>query len=114
MAYTFASTLTHSYPAPAFGCRPYTCQFHEHILKTRAGASADAGAPLGGSFLDDKYLDVKLKIENCLNPRDFERFQKIRRITKQIFQYTRDIESLLNASSSALFLWLNQAGVIIP
>ncbi len=73
-----------------------------------AGASADAGAPLSWSFLDDDYLDNKLDIKNALTPGHYERFQKIRRIAKQIFPYTKDIESLLNGNSSALFLGLIQ------
>lgn len=78
-----------------------------------AGASADAGAPLSRSFLDDDYLDKHLKIKTALSHKNYERFQKIRRIAKQIFPYsTRDIESLLNGRSSALFLDLIKVGEI--
>jgi NAD-dependent SIR2 family protein deacetylase len=75
-----------------------------------AGASKDAGGPLNVDFLNDKYLDEQLKIKNVLSKENLKRFERIRRIAKQIFPYTNDIESLLNGSSSALFLGLMQEG----
>lgn len=78
-----------------------------------AGASADAGAPLSVSFLSDDYLDNKLQIKTALTPPNVERFEKLRRIVKQIFPFSAgDIESLLNGTTSALFLGLMEEGEI--